>query len=331
MASERHPRLPPDGHQDGRAAASFSAMHMVNHAADLAPYAGAALVPTMGALHDGHASLIRQARAHADGAAKNSMPVVVTIFVNPTQFAANEDLSRYPRTLDADLAIARAAGADAVFVPSVETIYPRGVDAAQREAAAWDLPPAATQPRLEDAFRPSHFGGVCLVVARLFELCRPQRAFFGEKDWQQWRVIAQMVDRERVRRERRFDDLELTPCATVRDVDGLAMSSRNRYLDTAARARATALWRSIGLARAVAPRSMASIAETERAMQRLLEEDGFSVDYAVIRDGASLLPPAAMIDCSSLRVLIAVRADGVRLIDNALLFADAAVSRGNSS
>lgn len=307
----------------------------------------------MGALHAGHASLIRRAAefARASPAGALRVPVTVTIFVNPTQFGPSEDFARYPRTLDADLETARAAGADVLFVPAIETIYPRGLAAARAQAAAWDLPPVATRPQLEDRLRPTHFGGVCLVVARLFELCRPAVAWFGEKDWQQLRVIDEMVELERARRAgtRRFDDLLVEPVATIRESDGLAMSSRNRYLGPEARHRATALHRALeaarerarslarGLARdersrAACP-SGASAETTERGldlspeMTRLVEEsmhevllhDGLEVDYAAVRDARTLLEPAGLTPLRHLRALIAARVDDVRLIDNASL------------
>jgi len=277
----------------------------------------------MGALHEGHAALVRAAGS-VTGRAR--APVVVTIFVNPTQFGPREDFARYPRTLEADLELCRAAGADAVFVPSVEMIYPRGLDAARDEAAAWQLPPAAIEPGLEDRCRPGHFGGVCLVVARLFELCRPGTAYFGEKDWQQLRVISQMVERERRRdaTTRRFADLRIVSCPTVRERDGLAMSSRNRYLGAEERRRATALWRAIALARASSP----TPPDIERSMQALLEREGLQADYAVVRDAASLLPPVAGAPAESLRVLIAARLGTTRLIDNAGLLDGGAAIRG---
>ncbi len=302
---------------------------LIGDSTQLAPFRGAALVPTMGALHEGHASLIRRARAEADerGGVRGRGRVLVTIFVNPTQFGPGEDFSRYPRTLDADLALCRIAGADAAFVPSVEEIYPRGLDAARAEAESFDLPPAATEPGLEDRCRPGHFGGVCLVVARLFQLCRPRVAYFGEKDWQQLRVISQMVERERLRApsSRRFDDLEIVPCPTVREPDGLALSSRNRYLDADGRRRATALWRAIltarssagvGVGRSVGPQELRG---AEAAMGQLLAHEGFQADYAVIREGRSLRPPGPGDGPEVLRMLLAARLGGVRLIDNAPL------------
>jgi len=292
--------------------------------AELRDFVGCHLVPTMGALHEGHASLVRRARTHADSMPTGDRPpVVVTIFVNPTQFAPHEDFARYPRTLDSDLALARDAGADAVFVPCVATIYPRGLDAAQRDAAAWDLPPAATEPGLEDRVRPGHFGGVCLVVARLFELCRPRRAFFGEKDWQQLRVVAQMAGAAR------FGDLEIVPCPTVRDPDGLAMSSRNRYLGAEERRRATALWRGIEAARAaLAGIARVEVPAAERAAWALIEGEGLTVDYAVVRDAETLLPVtgAPRDTAPPLRILVAARLGAVRLIDNAPTHAASAPS-----
>jgi len=316
-------------------------MRVLHETKSLEDFFGCAFVPTMGALHEGHASLIRQARSMARGSnathlessealtprgshgVRGGTPVVATIFVNPTQFGPNEDFARYPRTLDADLALARDAGADAVFVPAAQDIYPRGLDAAQQDAAAWRLPPTATEPGLEDRCRPGHFGGVCLVVARLFALCRPRLAFFGEKDWQQLRVISEMVERERARsvEARRFDDLEIVPCATVRERDGLAMSSRNRYLGEQERRRATALWRAIGRARSLLAAaqgvSPGEVADAEHAMRVELEGDGFEVDYAVVRDAMSLRPWLGNAPRSSLRLLVAARLGPVRLIDNA--------------
>jgi len=309
-------------------------MRVLSSASELAGHFGSSLVPTMGALHEGHASLIRRARAEADAVASTSVrnapgalpqdgaQVLVTIFVNPTQFGPNEDFARYPRTIDADVEVAREAGADAVFVPSLETIYPRGVEAAQREAASWPLPPVAIEPRLEDRIRPGHFGGVCLVVARLIEICRPRRAYFGEKDWQQLRVISQMVASARTACSHGALALEIVPCRTVREPDGLALSSRNHYLDAESRHRATAIWRAIGVARTAPHTSAAEIDTAERAMRSVLEADGFVVDYAVIRNAATLVSPRPSDTVASMRVLVAARLGGVRLIDNAPLVAD---------
>jgi len=273
-------------------------MNVVHDPAQLVPYLGGTLVPTMGALHRGHASLIERA-------ARRGGPVVVTVFVNPTQFAPHEDFSRYPRTLPQDTAIAAAAGADCVFAPDADAVYPGGQQHARTEADAWPLPPAATTPGLEDACRPGHFGGVCQVVARLFDLTRPAHAVFGEKDWQQWRVLDGMVERS----ARRWGDLTLASAPTVREDDGLAMSSRNRYLKPEQRDRALGLVRALQMAA-----SAQHPATAERLMRETLLAHGLEIDYAVVRDAATLAPVSGFERPT--RALIAARLDGVRLIDN---------------
>jgi pantoate--beta-alanine ligase len=276
-------------------------MRLVHDADSLAPFAGCTLVPTMGALHEGHASLVRRA-------AGRGRPVVVTVFVNPTQFAPHEDFARYPRTLDADVGIARAAGADAVFAPPPEAIYPRGVDAARAEATAIELPAVATMPGLEDAFRPGHYGGVCQVVARLFDLTRPSQAIFGEKDWQQWRVLDGMVAAPPAR----WPGLAMEVAPTVREADGLAMSSRNRYLRPAQREQALGLVRALQVAA-----SAQHPATAERLMRETLEDHGLAVDYAVVRDARTLMPVGGFERPT--RGLVAARLDTVRLIDTMAL------------
>ena len=262
---------------------------------------GCNFVPTMGALHAGHGSLVERARA--DG-----RPVVVSIFVNPTQFGPREDYARYPRTLDADCALLEPLGAAAVFVPSVEAIYPRGLEAARAEAAALALPDAATKPGLEDAFRPGHYGGVCQVVARLFDLARPARAIFGEKDWQQWRVLDGMVAADPAR----WPGLAMEVSPTVREPDGLAMSSRNRYLRPEQREQALGLVRALQVAA-----SAQHPATAERLMRETLEDHGLAVDYAVVRDDRTLLPVGGFERPT--RGLVAARLDTVRLIDTMAL------------
>ncbi len=180
-------------------------------------------VPTMGALHEGHGSLVRRA-------AEGGRPVVVSIFVNPTQFGPKEDYARYPRTLDSDCALLEPLGVAAVFVPSVEAIYPRGLEAARVESAALALPDVATMPGLEDSCRPGHLAGVALVVGRLFDLVGASAAYFGEKDFQQLRLVEDMVEGGVEADHARFGGLKIVRCATIREKDGLAMSSRNRYL-----------------------------------------------------------------------------------------------------
>jgi len=258
-------------------------------------------VPTMGALHAGHGSLVERARA--DG-----RPVVVSIFVNPTQFGPREDYARYPRTLDADCALLEPLGAAAVFVPPVEAIYPRGLDSARAEAAAIALPAVATAPGLEDACRPTHFGGVALVVGRLFDLVRPARAFFGEKDYQQLRLIEDMVEADRAR----FGALEVVPCPTIRERNGLAMSSRNRYLAPEEREAALALSRALQIAH-----SAQRVTTAERLMRDTLDGHGLETEYAVVRDARTLLPVTGFERPT--RALIAARLGSTRLIDNAAM------------
>lgn len=268
-------------------------------AADLA---GSAFVPTMGALHEGHGSLVRRAR-------ESGRPVVVSIFVNPTQFGPNEDYARYPRTLDADCALVEPLGAAAVFVPSVETMYPEGLAAAMAVAAdpvRTPLPAVAREPGLEDACRPGHFGGVAMVVGRLFDLVRPSSAYFGEKDFQQLRLIEDMVDADR----QRYGALRVVSCPTIREPNGLAMSSRNRYLAAAERDLALGLSRALQVAH-----SAQRVATAERLMRDTLDAHGLSTEYAVVRDARTLMPVAGFERPT--RALIAARLGATRLIDNA--------------
>ncbi len=278
-------------------------MQIIEHAESLAPLHACALVPTMGALHAGHASLIQ--RAVSDG-----LPVVVSLFVNPTQFAVGEDFSKYPRTLEADRELCQTAGAAAIFIPSVQAMYPRGVEAANAEAATLQLPLVATQPKLEDAQRPTHFCGVCQVVAKLFDMCQPAAAYFGEKDFQQLRVIQDMVRREGAR----WKELVVHACPTIRENDGLAMSSRNRYLQANQRTNAQGLSRALMVAQESARAGM-DIVAAENEMRRVLTQHQLEVDYAVIRAPETLLPIEKFQPGS--RALIAARLEGVRLIDNA--------------
>jgi pantoate--beta-alanine ligase len=275
-------------------------MRMIEDPADLLlpEFRHCGFVPTMGALHEGHGSLV--SRARADG-----RPVVVSIFVNPTQFGPREDYARYPRTLDSDCALLEPLGAAALFVPSVEAIYPRGLEAARDEAAAIALPEVATAPRLEDACRPTHFGGVALVVGRLFDLVRPAAAYFGEKDFQQLRLVQDMVEADRGR----FGELRIVPCPTIRERDGLAMSSRNRYLSADERTAAIALSRAMQVAH-----SAQRVETAERLMRDTLESFGLEVEYAVVRDARTLLPVTGFERPT--RALIAARLGSTRLIDN---------------
>ena len=259
---------------------------------ELGPWQGCTLVPTMGALHAGHCALIRQA-------AQGDSPVLVSIFVNPAQFAPHEDLDRYPRPLETDLAAAAQAGADAVFVPDMAAVYPP-----DQEVVAPPLPAVATLPGLEDVAREHFFDGVCRVVARLFDLVQPGAAIFGQKDWQQLQVVSAMVQADQLR-----FPLQILSGPTVREADGLALSSRNAYLQGDQRPRALALYRALKRAE-----STPNVDDAEAAMHEALNGAGLRVDYAVVRDAATLLPPEHA--DAPRRALIAAWVDSIRLIDN---------------
>jgi pantoate--beta-alanine ligase len=249
-----------------------------------------AVVMTMGALHDGHAQLIRTARVQAE-------QVVVTIFVNPLQFGPNEDLDRYPRTLEADLEMCRAEGADIVFAPTPDVIYPGG-DPLVR------IDPGPLGARLEGASRPGHFAGMLTVVHKLLQLTAPQLAFFGEKDFQQLVLIRRMV--------RDLDlPVQIVGVPTVRESDGLARSSRNRYLDPAQRRAALALSRALRAGSAAASGGRAAVlAAVEREL---------TADPLVAPDRIDLVDPVTLEDAivGPARLLLAARLGSTRLIDNA--------------
>lgn len=254
-----------------------------------------ALVPTMGNLHGGHFSLVELARRHADR-------VVVSIFVNPTQFGPDEDFDRYPRTPDADVQGLVDAGADVAWMPSLETVYPYGSQAAVRVQV-----PGITDV-LEGAHRAGHFDGVATVVARLFNHVQPDVAVFGRKDYQQLAVIRYMV------RDLAFP-VELVAADILREEDGLAMSSRNQYLDEAERPVAAEIRRALegmaDAARAARPRQLVEQDACER-----LEAAGFVVDYAVLRRTDLLEPEAPGNDDGGRVALVAARLGATRLIDN---------------
>ncbi len=255
------------------------------------------LVPTMGALHAGHASLIERAAAECD-------LVVVSIFVNPLQFGEATDLDRYPRTLDTDLEGARAAGASVVFAPSVEEMWP-----GWPEPRATSLVVGGVGSLWEGASRPGHFDGVATVVAKLFALAGPCRAYFGEKDYQQLVVVRHLVD-----------DLSLPAvvvgCPTVREPDGLALSSRNAYLSATERSAATVLYHSLLAGkRAVEERGVSDVAEVRAAMTVVAQrEELFDLDYAEVVDPGTLSVPPKV--GAEVRLLIAGRTGKARLIDN---------------
>lgn len=250
-----------------------------------------ALVPTMGALHEGHKTLVRTA-------VTSGAPTVTSIFVNPLQFGANEDLARYPRDEAGDLQALREAGCALVWLPPVETMY------ASDDATTISLTGPAE--RWEGDARPGHFRGVATVCAKLFGQVRPDRAYFGEKDWQQLQVIKRMVADLLL-------PLEIIGVATVREADGLAMSSRNRFLTQAERATAPLLLRTLhetalDLARG---RSAVPCLDTARTA---LSGAGFGVDYFALVDGPSLRPLDAA--APGARLIAAARLGSVRLLDN---------------
>jgi pantoate--beta-alanine ligase len=259
-----------------------------------------ALVPTMGALHQGHLSLVRAARSRADF-------VVASVFVNPTQFGPNEDFERYPRALDADLALLGDEGVDVVFVPSAESMYQDGTDVT--------VEPGQLADRWEGALRPGHFSGVTTVVAKLFNLVAPDLAFFGEKDYQQLRVITRMA--------RQLDfGVVVVGCPTVRDGDGLALSSRNANLSAAERTAALGLPEALEAAVRAVAWGETSVAAIEKEMREAAEKHsrgGLALDYAVVVD-PSTLAPLGSLDRPG-RALVSGRVGATHLIDNCALAA----------
>ncbi|WP_204801505.1 pantoate--beta-alanine ligase [Mycobacterium riyadhense] len=247
------------------------------------------LVPTMGALHEGHLALVRAAK-RVPGAV-----VVVSIFVNPLQFGAGEDLDAYPRTLDDDLAQLRAEGVEVVFAPTAAAMYPHGLRTTVQPG------PLATE--LEGAARPTHFAGVLTVVLKLFAIVRPDAAFFGEKDYQQLVLIRQMVADLNV-------DVRVVGVPTVREADGLAMSSRNRYLDPIQREAAVALSAALSAGAHAATAGAQAALDAARAVLDAVPD--LSVDYLELRD-AELGP--VRLDKSG-RLLVAARLGTTRLLDN---------------
>ena len=254
-------------------------------------------VPTMGNLHEGHLSLVRIARERADA-------VVVSIFVNPPQFGPNEDFAAYPRTFEADRALCERAGVDAVFHPAAEEMYPAGASVSVAETSL--------SRALCGASRPGHFDGVCTIVAKLFNVVLPHVAVFGEKDAQQLRIVRRMVRDLLI-------PVEIVSGPTVREPDGLALSSRNQYLDAAQRPRATCLRRALDEARRLfeaGERDAVRLADAMRAA--VGREPGAQVDYASVVDDETLQPFEGSIVRPALAAL-AVRLGKTRLIDNDVL------------
>jgi pantoate--beta-alanine ligase len=269
-----------------------------------------AFVPTMGALHEGHASLMREARGRAG-------VVVASVFVNPLQFGAGEDLDRYPRTLDHDLELCAREGVDLVFAPSVEEVYP-----------GWPAQPSVTVDPgplagvLEGAVRPGHFRGVLTVVAKLFALVGPDVAVFGQKDYQQLVLVRQMVA-----------DLclpvEVVGAETVREADGLALSSRNRYLTAEQRDDAAVLGRALGRAREHAVHGADAALDAARA--ELSAVPGVDLDYLVVTTPDLGDLPGDVRPGTEARMLLAARVGTTRLIDNCALTLGQPLNRGGTA
>ncbi|EUA16378.1 pantoate--beta-alanine ligase [Mycobacterium kansasii 662] len=250
------------------------------------------LVPTMGALHDGHLALVRAAKRTPGSV------VVASIFVNPLQFGAGEDLDAYPRTLEDDVAQLRAEGVEIVFAPTAAAMYADGMRTT--------VQPGPLGADLEGSARPGHFAGVLTVVLKLLNIVRPDRAYFGEKDYQQLVLIRQMVADLNV-------DVQVVGVPTVRETDGLAMSSRNRYLDRAQREAAVALSAALTAgAHAAASAGASARAAVDAARAVLDATPGIAVDYVELRDAGLGPAPAS----GSARLLVAARVGATRLLDN---------------
>ena len=257
------------------------------------------LVPTMGALHAGHAKLIERCSSQ-------SGLTVVSIFVNPTQFGPSEDFSRYPRALDDDLKVCADAGADVVFAPSAETMYPNGLHSTFVELAH-------LSDIFEGASRPGHFRGVATVVLKLFEIVRPHVACFGQKDFQQQLVIKRIVADLHL-------GVEIDTCPTIREGDGLAMSSRNRYLKPDERKAAGVLFRALENAAKAAGAGAREASRVRQILRETIESEPLAtLDYAEVASAETLEPLEVLDQGTRAVALLAVRIGSTRLIDNMLL------------
>lgn len=259
-------------------------------------------VPTMGALHAGHLSLVEAAR-------RRNRHVAVSIFVNPTQFGPHEDFSRYPRPIEKDLQLCEAAGVDLVFLPSVEDMYPAGAPPMRI-----DLPAQMTP--LEGAYRPGHFSGVCQIVAKLFNIVQPAAAYFGEKDFQQLAVIRAMV--------RAMDmPIEVVGCPTLRDNDGLAMSSRNQYLTPTQRQRGLSISHALFEAQRAVANGEANAQLIRDRMIAILNDATLAPDVPTHLDYAAIVDPDSLVEIACIkreaRALVAMKVGTTRLIDNVAL------------
>jgi pantoate--beta-alanine ligase len=254
------------------------------------------LVPTMGALHAGHLSLVREAQ-------RQCSPVVVSIFVNPKQFLPSEDFQKYPRTLETDRAALEKLGVDYLFAPAAQEIYPPGF--------RLSVNVEGLSERLDGRSRPGHFRGVATVVLKLFEIVQPRYAFFGRKDAQQARIIRQMTRDLELR-------TEIAVCPIVREPDGLALSSRNSYLSASERRAATVLYRSLDAVRREIAAGERDVVHLVASVRKFIEaEPGVAIEYAEIVDADTLEPAMALRKTSY--VLLAARVGTTRLIDNALI------------
>jgi pantoate--beta-alanine ligase len=254
------------------------------------------LVPTMGALHEGHLSLVRAAKAECDC-------TVVSIYVNPSQFGPSEDFGKYPRTLDADLALLAGCGTDLVFAPDNKEVYRPGDD-------TWVEVGSVAAP-LEGTCRPGHFRGAATIVLKLFNMVQPDVAYFGQKDFQQALVIRRMAADLDV-------PVAVRVCPIVREPDGLAMSSRNRYLSAAARQQALVLWRSLQLAAELVANGQRDAREIAARMRGLIETvESARIDYVALVDPETLEPVETI--AGPTLAALAVRIENTRLIDNCLL------------
>jgi pantoate--beta-alanine ligase len=253
-----------------------------------------ALVPTMGSLHAGHLALVELAREHAER-------VVVSIFVNPTQFAEGEDFDEYPRTLERDTLRLKTTGADLIFAPEVKTVYPFGIENATTVSV-----PGLTE-NFCGASRPGHFDGVTTVVARLFAIVQPDVAVFGQKDYQQQLVIRRMVEDLNL-------PVSIITSETIREDDGLALSSRNAYLDEEQRATAPALYAELSAVGQELQNGRRNFSDLESVAQQHLVDSGFEVEYFAIRRALNLEIPDR--DCDDLVVIAAAKLGEARLIDN---------------
>ncbi|MFI5457697.1 MAG: pantoate--beta-alanine ligase [Isosphaerales bacterium] len=257
------------------------------------------LVPTMGALHEGHSRLIAQCRAESGLA-------VVSIFVNPTQFGPAEDFDRYPRSVADDLERCQAAGADLVFAPQAATVYPNGLRSTFVEVPG-------LSDVLEGASRPGHFRGVATVVLKLFEIVRPDLAFFGQKDYQQQLLIRRMIEDLHV-------PVELRTCPTFREPDGLALSSRNRYLNPHDRQTAALLYRALERAKHAVAGGQRQADRIRQILRETLESNAsVKLDYAAVADAETLEPLGDLGEECRAVALLAAQVGTTRLIDNMML------------